>query len=156
MPSFSLPPCVLTHARECKGCLGTLCKGCHGAEHTTRKGWATRPSQSDSGEISRVLVLNLLWFDKTGGACAPPRISTPLTEYSLLSRGTRSCVVTAGQKPGPPVPKAACSSCGPKTSAVLHQLQISAKGSTGRAGDEQEKLHPVGIRILPRSDRVHA
>jgi hypothetical protein len=55
-----------------------------------------------------------------------------------------------------PTPKAACSSCGPKTSAVLHQLQISAKGSTGRAGDEQEKLHPVGIRILARSDRVHA
>jgi hypothetical protein len=39
-------------------------------------------------EISRVLVLNL-WHDKTGGACAPPRTTTPLTEPSLLSRATR-------------------------------------------------------------------
>ena len=39
-------------------------------------------------EISRVLVLNLLWQDKPGGACAPPRTTMPLTEPSLLSRGT--------------------------------------------------------------------
>jgi len=32
----------------------------------------TTPPQSDSGEISRVLVLNLLW--RKSGAHAPPRI----------------------------------------------------------------------------------
>ena|SRR5579885_1975122 len=41
-------------------------------------------------EISRVLVLNLLWHDNAGGACAPPRITMSLTEPSLLSRGTHS------------------------------------------------------------------
>ena len=41
-------------------------------------------------EISRVLVLNLLWHDKAGGAHAPPRITMSLTEPSLLSRGTHS------------------------------------------------------------------
>src|SRR5579864_3628189 len=39
-------------------------------------------------EISRVLVLNLLWHDKTGGACAPPSTTMPLTETSLLSRAS--------------------------------------------------------------------
>jgi len=39
-------------------------------------------------EISRVLVLNLLWYGKAGGAHAPPRIRVPLTEPSFLSRGT--------------------------------------------------------------------
>jgi len=29
-------------------------------------------------EISRVLVLNLLWRDKAGGAHAPPRTTMPL------------------------------------------------------------------------------
>ncbi len=37
-------------------------------------------------EISRVLVLNL--SGKTSGAYAPPRMTMPLTEPSLLSRGT--------------------------------------------------------------------
>ncbi len=39
-------------------------------------------------EISRALVLNLLWHDNAGGACAPPRITMSLTEPSLLSRGS--------------------------------------------------------------------
>src|SRR5947209_6500648 len=46
----------------------------------------TTPPQSDSGEISRVLVLNL--SGKKRGARAPPRRSLPLTTPSLLSRGT--------------------------------------------------------------------
>jgi hypothetical protein len=28
---------TLPRARECKGCLGTLCKGCHGTEQTSRE-----------------------------------------------------------------------------------------------------------------------
>ena len=49
----------------------------------------TIPPQSDSREISRVLVLNLLWHDKSSGACASPRRTLSLTEPSLLSRATR-------------------------------------------------------------------
>jgi len=38
-------------------------------------------------KISRVLVLNLLWHNKTSGAHAPPRIYLPLTTPSLLTKG---------------------------------------------------------------------
>src|SRR2546425_11133103 len=47
----------------------------------------TTPPQSDSGEISRVLVLNLLWQSKRCSRTAQD-ISV-LTTPSLLSRGTR-------------------------------------------------------------------
>ena len=47
----------------------------------------TIPPQSDSGEISRVLVLNLLWQSKRCSRTAQD-ISV-LTTPSLLSRGTR-------------------------------------------------------------------
>src|SRR5437773_11181200 len=47
----------------------------------------TIPPQSDSGEISRVLVLNLLWQSKRCSRTAQD-ISV-LTAPSLLSRGTR-------------------------------------------------------------------
>ena len=46
----------------------------------------TTPPQSDSSEISRVLVLNLLWQSKRCSRTAPD-ISV-LTTPSLLSRGT--------------------------------------------------------------------
>src|SRR3989441_7886583 len=46
----------------------------------------TTPPQSDSREISRVLVLNL--SGKASGAHAPPRRGLSLTTPSLLSRGT--------------------------------------------------------------------
>jgi hypothetical protein len=46
----------------------------------------TTPPQSDSREISRVLVLNL--SGKASGAHAPPRSSLSLTMPSLLSMGT--------------------------------------------------------------------
>src|SRR5438477_3126489 len=47
----------------------------------------TTPPQSDSGEISRVLVLNLLWQSKRCSRTAQD-ISV-LTTPSLLSRGPR-------------------------------------------------------------------
>src|SRR2546426_5804408 len=47
----------------------------------------TTPPQSDSREISRVLVLNL--SGKASGAHAPPRRGLSLTTPSLLSMGTR-------------------------------------------------------------------
>src|SRR5213080_3790395 len=47
----------------------------------------TTPPQSDSGEISRVLVLNLLWQSKRCSRTAQD-ISV-LTTPSLLSRGTK-------------------------------------------------------------------
>ena len=43
-------------------------------------------------EISRVLVLHPC--GKPGGGCAPPRTTMPLTEISLLSRGTDFIVAT--------------------------------------------------------------
>src|SRR2546422_2874754 len=46
----------------------------------------TTPPQSDSREISRVLVLNL--SGKASGAHAPPRRGLSLTTPSLLSRAT--------------------------------------------------------------------
>src|SRR5437868_2877383 len=49
----------------------------------------TTPPQSDSGEISRVLVLNLLWQSKRCSRTAQD-ISV-LTTPSLLSRGSLNC-----------------------------------------------------------------
>src|SRR2546428_10552928 len=71
----------------------------------------TTPPQSDSGEISRVLVLNLLW--QTSGAHAPPRRSVPLTTPSLLSRANPRCARS-------PV------SCGTQTPVRVPQAFLSA------------------------------
>jgi len=101
--------------------------------------------QSDSGEISRVLVLNLLWFDKTGDACAPPRISTPLTEYSLLSRGTHSlgCVVKIkGRATRPPSP------ADEVTGTVAHEGAI--------AGDQRANGEPTSKADVVREETAGA
>src|SRR5437899_8358247 len=60
----------------------------------------TTPPQSDSGEISRVLVLNLLWQSKRCSRTAQD-ISV-LTTPSLLSRGTLwiETSFTVGHPPG--------------------------------------------------------
>src|SRR5207245_7973682 len=58
----------------------------------------TTPPQSDSGEISRVLVLNLLWQRKRCSRTAQD-ISV-LTTPSLLSRGSL-CVIDEIKKGGP-------------------------------------------------------
>ena len=56
-------------------------------------------------EISRVLVLNLLWHGKPRGAQAPPRITMLLTLSSLLSRATQGYASFKRAKDAPPAPR---------------------------------------------------
>jgi len=71
-----------SRARECKGCPGTFCKGCHEAEHKGRLEWATRQKKlyralADSDRLSEFFDLAQDYFARG--------IERRLTESKRLS-----------------------------------------------------------------------
>ena len=102
-------------------------------------------------EISRVLVLNLLWYDKPGGACAPPKTTTPLTEPSFLSRGTLSWI--AGEFKTTRVGHPPNGTHAPGISG-FDDLPVEAKVSMGgRNRSPQNPRRKPSIRGCPRTPR---